>query len=415
MESVDVARNLNALVDYISLNFPSFAEVQLNSTRLRDLTDEKAALLLKILKLEKSGEPTYSLREKNYGDFYKFDAPLKDLFSEIITSRLPLAPVATYRDSSFFTRDASTEQQELTELLALGYRISSHKLTTAQLKDFRREIENHVFENRGIFQKELKGRQIFSAIDDGSITQNVGLNGDTFWVKDQNGLAQSALLRKLAFDPYILSMVSQYLGCVPIHVQTNVWFSFPTLKDKNNLSTNAQMYHQDKEFLKFIKVFIYLSDVGPENGPHAYVVGSHIDEAHTHGFNFSDRISDEDVIKFYSKDRIRSLVGPAGTITFGDTSCVHKGVPVEAGYRLMLQLEYASSLYLSPVEPFSDFPNEELKALSYPDDVTKRLTANYSSNIRAEYREASKRQSAAQPSTLRKLLRMAKRYAVNRL
>jgi hypothetical protein len=205
-------------------------------------------------------------------------------------------------------------------------------------------------------------------------------------------------------------MVTQYLGCAPVHVQTNLWFSFPTVKDKNNLSTNAQMYHQDKEFVKFIKVFIYLSGVGPDNGPHGYVVGSHVDEAHIHGYGFGERILDEDVERLYGADRVKSLVAPAGTITFGDTSCVHKGVPVEAGHRVMLQLEYASSLYLSPIPPFSDLPADVAAALPYPEPVVKRLTRNYNNADRAAYQQMAEASKAPEVSTLRKVLRLAKRY-----
>jgi len=205
-------------------------------------------------------------------------------------------------------------------------------------------------------------------------------------------------------------MVTKYLGCAPVHVQTNLWFSFPTVKDKNNLSTNAQMYHQDKEFVKFIKVFIYLSDVGPDNGPHGYVVGSHVDEAHTHGYGFGERILDEDVERLYGADRVKSLVAPAGTITFGDTSCVHKGVPVEAGHRVMLQLEYASSLYLSPVPPFSEPSKDVFGALPYPKPIVTRITQNYNNADRAAYQKMADASKAPEVSTFRKVLRLAKRY-----
>ena len=404
-----------ALAAYLSSQYPAFWSSDASKARIEGLKAEKADALLRVLKYDDAGEPTYLLRDSNLGDFYAFDLATNKLFSDILASRAPIDTLVAYRDSEIFQRDPQKEGEEQEELQRLGYRISAHRFTPEQLKTIENEISGATFINRGIFSREMTGGQIMAAIRDGSITKSAGLNGDTFWLKDQNGAAHSNFFHKLAFDPYILSMVSQYLGCAPVHVQTNLWFSFPTLKDKNNLSTNAQMFHQDKEFTKFIKVFIYLSDVGPDNGPHAYVVGSHIDEAHTHGIGFSDRIPDEDITKYYAADRIKSLVGPAGTITFGDTSCVHKGVPVEAGYRLMLQLEYASSLYLSPVEPFTAMEPQRLAAMPFAEPVKQRMVANYNDQHRAAYRQATAAAVAPEPSAFRKVLRLAKRYVKNRL
>ncbi|WP_194273729.1 MULTISPECIES: phytanoyl-CoA dioxygenase family protein [Rhizobium] len=404
-----------SLQDFLKNHYPSFLSSDAAKAKIDALSAEKAATLLKVLEAEESGKPTFMVRDANFSDFYGFDLGLNALFSEILASKVPYDSLVTFRESDIFKRDQVVEVEEQAELQELGYRISSHRFTPEQLATVNAEIANATFVNRGIFSRELTGGEIFGKIRDGSIESYLGINGDTFWLKDQDAAAHSRFFQKLAFDPYILSMVSQYLGCAPVHVQTNLWFSFPTLKDKNNLSTNAQMYHQDKEFTKFIKVFIYLSDVGPDNGPHAYIVGSHIDEAHTHGFKFSDRIPDEDITKYYAPERIRSLVGPAGTITFGDTSCVHKGVPVEAGYRLMMQLEYASSLYLSAVPPFTALTTDQLAALPYPDPVRKRMTVNYNSDDRRAYQQMSAAGAAPEPSTFRKMLRLAKRYVKTKL
>ena len=398
------------LAQFLALNFPEFAAKSGYDARLASLTDKKASILLKVLESEVKGEATFSKRNSDIDDFYGFDLSLNALFSDILASKLPVAPLTEFRPSPLFPRDAEKEVEEQKELQDLGYRVSAHTFSPEQIAKINSEIGNEVFINRGIFTKELSGKEIFEKINNGSIESYLGKNGDTFWIKDQNRLSQIPFFRDLAFDPYILSMVTQYLGCAPVHVQTNLWFSFPTVKDKNNLSTNAQMYHQDKEFVKFIKVFIYLTDVGPDNGPHGYVVGSHVDEAHTHGYGFGERILDEDVERLYGADRVKSLVAPAGTITFGDTSCVHKGVPVEAGHRVMLQLEYASSLYLSPVPPFSELSRDVFGALPYPASIVKRITQNYNNADRAAYQQMADASKAPEVSTFRKVLRLAKRY-----
>ena len=398
------------LVQFLGHKFSEFAAKDDFQQWLLSLTEKKASILHKVLESEVRGLSTFAQRDSDIDDFYGFDLSLNSLFSDILASRLPVAPLTEFRPSPLFARDVAMEVDEQKELHELGYRVSAHAFTPEQIAKINSEIGNEVFINRGIFTKELTGKEIFEKINNGSIESYLGKNGDTFWIKDQNRLSQIPFFRDLAFDPYILSMVMKYLGCAPVHVQTNIWFSFPTVKDKNNLSTNAQMYHQDKEFVKFIKVFIYLSDVGPDNGPHGYVVGSHVDEAHTHGYGFGQRILDEDVARLYGADRVKSLVAPAGTITFGDTSCVHKGVPVEAGHRVMLQLEYASSLYLSPVPPFSELPKDVFGALPYPEPIVKRITQNYNNADRAAYQHMADASKAPEVSTFRKVLRLAKRY-----
>jgi hypothetical protein len=46
--------------------------------------------------------------------------------------------------------------------------------------------------------------------------------------------------------------------------------------------------------------------------------------------------------------------------------------------RIMLQLEYASSLYLSPAPPFSDMAVTDGALAHYPEPFMRRMLANYS-------------------------------------
>jgi hypothetical protein len=366
--------------------------------------------LQRLLQAEMTHKTCAAERNRYSDDLCAFDLSLNTIIGSILEERTPSQALHQAGLPSVFERDAQKEGAELLAMNKNGYAISALQLTQDQQKAVLDGIEKCDFVNRGIFSIEIGGAELMHRIADGSIRKHAGVNGDTFWVKDLDQLAQQDFLRKLAFDPYFLSMAGAYLGCVPIHVQTNAWFSFPTFNETNNLSTNAQMFHQDKEFAKFFKVFIYLTDVTENNGPHVFIEGSHVDEAHSLGIPITERIPDSEITKYYAADRIKTLLGPAGTITFADTSGVHKGLTVRSGYRLMLQLEYASSLYLSPVAPFSTPVHAVPELAVYPEAVSARIMENYSDVEREAHADRVARQSSAEYSGLRKILQLTKRY-----
>lgn len=399
--------SLIALINQISSSWTSQPD---NLNLLMSLNERQMIAVERLLKAEISGDSAAELRDQFIDDFYYFDYYTNSIVSSILEAKCESRTIANNLRQGLFTRDADRELNELQALLKSGYVVSGLKLQPEILAKIYAAIAEIGFANRGIFEHELLGSEILEKIQDGSISKITRINGDTYWAKDLNQLAQKEVFRKLAFDPYILSMAAKYLGCVPIHDQTNIWFSFPTFKEGLNLSTNAQMFHQDKGFVKFLKVFIYLNDVTTANGPHVFVEGSHIDEAHKHGVPISDRISDEKIIHYYASDSVKVLEGGAGTMLFVDTSGVHKGMPIQAGHRVILQFEYTSSLYLSPVEPFSEINQPVPELMTYPENVRNRVTSNYSNTNREAYLDRMMREVRNSPNWLRKSLRLAKRY-----
>ena len=400
----------NDFIKFIDEKFPKWIPSKISLDKLSNLDIKSVNALKNALITEFESSLSFSKREIKFNDFYQFDLNLNILLSEILTSRLQIELITKKISSQLFKRNYDIEKEEQDDLKAKGYKTSSHKLSNDQLINIRKEIADCLFINRGIFDIEMSGADIFTKIDVSSVKQFTGKNGDTFWLKNLNQLCQKEYFQRLAFDPYILATVAQYLGCCPIHVQTNLWFSFPTFEEKNNLSTNAQMFHQDKEFTKFIKVFIYLNDVDENNGPHCYIEGSHIDELHSYGVSFSHRIPDNKINQYYKSERIKILTAQAGSITFGDTSCVHKGLPVKSGHRVMLQLEYASSLYLSPVCPFSSLSKDALDKLDYPVEIVNRLTENYNDCHRQSFIEYDKAKLQPKSNKVIKLMRLTKRH-----
>lgn len=389
----------------IQTAFPNWNPSDADRACIESAGQKKITALLRAVEVEAAGRRSHDLREEYFSDFNQFDFQLNAVMSSILSSDIPLDPVLDQHAGLLFPRNFSREEREKAELTAKGYARSSQSLSNEQMAGILAAISQTHFKTRVREGNRTAGAELLASLDNPGTMADLARHGDTYWAEDLNQLTRLEWFQKLAFDPYILSTAARYLGCCPIHVQTNVWFSFPTKADRKNLSENAQMFHQDKEFLKFIKVFIYLSDVDMDRGPHCYVEGSHVDEAISYGVPFSARLSDAEATRIYGADRIKQVVGPAGSIVFGDTSCLHKGTPLKSGYRLMLQLEYASSLYCSPVTPFDDLQMDRINQIPGSAKYRARLTKNYDSEARADFMHHFKSREAARPRGLNKFLK----------
>ena len=368
-------------------NFSGWISSISNQHRILSLSLGAQNALYRLLKSEIDCTPTFDLRENYIDDLQCFDTNLNQIASELLALYIGDIPVGSTIDSNspFFTSTVSIDEQSKTqaELIKNGYCYSPISLNDQQIRLLQEGLREQTFKTKGLYPQVLTGAQILNLISMDKSPPIV--DGDTYWLEDMDRLAHTPLFLSLAFDPYIISTAARYLGCPPIHVQTNAWFSFPGATSKNNLSMNGQMFHQDKEFIKFFKVFIYISDVGFQQGPHCYVEGSHHDELHLKGVPLSDRVADKDIGKYYDKSRIKTAIGKAGTILFGDTSCVHKGCPVINGNRAIVQLEHASSLYLSPVIPFNGFQTSSQPLSQYSEIFSKRISLNYNSPLRMKF------------------------------
>ncbi len=147
-------------------------------------------------------------------------------------------------------------------------------------------------------------------------------------------------IKEISDDPKILEIVEGYFGAEPIQTQANCWW---TVKhDSKLLSKYAQMFHQDHTYKKFIKLFLYLNDVGIENGCHVYVPESVNKGVQPPRKRPSQRAPD-DYIKENFKE-IKYMIGEKGTMNLVDTRGWHKGNPVKEGHRLLIQLEWTDNI-----------------------------------------------------------------------
>lgn len=154
-------------------------------------------------------------------------------------------------------------------------------------------------------------------------------------------LERSEAYRQVWLDPYLLDIVTNYMGIVPRLSEAYVRRNFPAPHRTMN-----HYWHRDLNTpLHLLKIFFFLSDCSAENGPHEFVRGSHRELSVLNGKRY---FSDAEVDRAYppgSAAREVSLV-KAGTVVIEDTRGLHRAQLPQAGYR---DLGYAVFVPLRPL------------------------------------------------------------------
>ncbi len=170
-------------------------------------------------------------------------------------------------------------------------------------------------------------------------------------------------IQTLLADESILTVAQEYLGCEPVADVLHMWWH-TNFKDEPDMEA-AQFYHFDMDRFKWLKIFIYLTDVGVDNGPHMFIEGSHVSGGIPPGLlkRGYARLSDKEVFNCYPKSKEKVFLAPKGTIIIEDTRGLHKGQHVNGDPRLILQLQFSNSLFGTnyPAASIEDVASKELR------------------------------------------------------
>lgn len=112
--------------------------------------------------------------------------------------------------------------------------------------------------------------------------------------------------------------------------------TFPFEKDEQ---VKTSFWHRDRDGIKLVKIFVYLSDVGPECGAHFFILGSHKKKPlrFVPQFRYRDKI----IKKYFKNENIIEIFGTAGTCFMEDTTGFHRGSkPLNNNKRSMLSFTY---------------------------------------------------------------------------
>jgi hypothetical protein len=153
------------------------------------------------------------------------------------------------------------------------------------------------------------------------------------------------LVQTLLCDPDIVNIAQQYFRSQAMYTTACIWWT-TAFGCNSPSSALAQLYHFDMDRIKFLKYFCYLTDVGPDDGPHCFVRNSV--KRKPEALRRDGRFQDSEIESQYDPKDIIEITAPRGTIIVEDTRGFHKAKMPTKGNRLVLQLELASCLFGPP-------------------------------------------------------------------
>lgn len=173
------------------------------------------------------------------------------------------------------------------------------------------------------------------AIQDGRLP-----DGTPVFVADVVGADLNTAVLQVTRDPVLIAAVTQYLGYAPIGAHPRILHS-PVVDAPYEARRNVQTvdYHFDVYGYNFVYANFYLSDVQASSGAHEMALGSHADKPAKWLFG-SARRTDSEILDYYGPERIKTIVGPAGTGFVQDSSCYHRVLAPVSQERLMLHIRY---------------------------------------------------------------------------
>jgi hypothetical protein len=156
---------------------------------------------------------------------------------------------------------------------------------------------------------------------------------------DLNNFGQ---IRKLLTSEPFTSLASNYLNCKSFSISAAYFISNPCDISEEEKYRNAQYFHWDNDFTKFLKLYIYLTDVETGSGPHIFIPGTHKNKLFKH--RLCRLYSDQNIYEAY-KERIEFL-GNKGSLFFVDSYGLHKGETPRNKSRLILNVHFGKQKIL---------------------------------------------------------------------
>ena len=150
----------------------------------------------------------------------------------------------------------------------------------------------------------------------------------------------SPVLQALSSDTQLLAIARKYLLTEPVLIGARMWWSFASPATVEEQMKAGQGFHYDIDGFRALTFFFYLTDVGPSNGPHVYVRGTHVKKSLRHIVSMYKGRGDAEIERCYGREHQIVSCGPAGSGFAEDIFGFHKGLHPVSGDRLIVQVRY---------------------------------------------------------------------------
>lgn len=343
------------------------SEIERRALEMKTYTSQIGSVLGGLYEFYRTGDVSSEARSSLLRLHCETNGRFTDHLATLLRmARPPRRPVPV---SGFLGDLSVSDQQAIVSSIARdGFHVFEQRLPDelcAQMARFAAQTPALV-EGRG---RSLEERVLF---DPASPISN------TYRILEED-IVRSKPMQRLMADASFLAVAERYLRTLPILSMVNLWWS-PTFGREPGADA-AQEYHFDFDpppiWLLF---FVYLTDVGPDNGPHVYVRGSHVG-GHPAAAALLRRgyvrIPDEDIAAAFGAENVVEICGKRGTILAVDTRGFHKGKPPASGHRLMMQLTYSCPPYSGAHSRKMPLPADIDPALAASIDQVPRVYGKY--------------------------------------
>jgi hypothetical protein len=131
-------------------------------------------------------------------------------------------------------------------------------------------------------------------------------------------------------------LAKKYLSTPKCNLLISSWNTYGCT-DKYQIKTN--LWHRDRDGIKVLKFFIYLTDVNENCGQHLYILGSHKKKPLRFVPQF--RFENKTIEKYFNNKNIINVFGDKGTCFMEDTTGLHRGTnPLLGNSRSILVYTY---------------------------------------------------------------------------
>ncbi|GIW23578.1 MAG: hypothetical protein KatS3mg068_2585 [Candidatus Sericytochromatia bacterium] len=176
-------------------------------------------------------------------------------------------------------------------------------------------------------------------------------NNDVIKDIETNDYINQEIIKKILFDDVLIAISQNYIGSIPVLEGPISWITY--YKNGIPFSDAAQLFHCDMDRLRQLKLFIMITDVDSESGPHVFVKNSH--KKLPFSLLRDGRYSDQEVYSQYNKNDIIEFCLKKGAVLLEDTRGLHKGMEIKnkSKNRIIFQICYSMNLFGQNYDKFN--------------------------------------------------------------